>query len=138
MNIFNTFVNTSDLKPNAEEVVLGLGIMSQVSSLGYFTMGDLVIIIDLLPLVELWDNGGLGGLYVWVWWESLGSLRRRWDGDIKMSIWSIIMSLAHWSSSWMYAIVKGKMFTIATAPFLCCDGLVASCLLSKPVGLSSG
>jgi len=53
MNIFNTFVNTSDLKPNAEEVVLGLGIMSQVSSLGYFTMGDLVIIIDLLPLVEL-------------------------------------------------------------------------------------
>lgn len=66
---------------------LGLGIMSQVSSLGYFTVGDLVIFKGLFPLIELWDKGGLGGLYMWVWWESLGNLRRRWDGDIKMSIW---------------------------------------------------
>jgi len=29
-------------------------------------------------------------------------------------------------------------FYIATAPFLCCVGLVASRLLSKPVGLSLG
>ena len=77
-------------------------------------MGDLVIFIGLLPLTELWDKGGLGGLYVWIWWESLGNLRRRWDVGIKMSIW-YFMSLVHWSSSWMCATVKGKMFTIEQA-----------------------
>jgi hypothetical protein len=41
---------------------LGLGIMSQVSSLGYFIMGDLVIFIGHLPLIEYWDKGGVGGL----------------------------------------------------------------------------
>lgn len=52
---------------------LGLGSMSQVSSLGHFTMGDFVIFIGLLPLTELWDKGGLGGLCVWmmgITWKS--------------------------------------------------------------------
>jgi hypothetical protein len=58
---------------------LGLGIMSEVSSLGYFITEDFVIFIGHLPLIEYWDKGGLGGLYVgmmgvtWksekeVWW----------------------------------------------------------------------